>query len=205
MIKAILFDFDGVLTIDKYGSSSIIKYISQRTGIPLELVKSGYYKYNKQLLLGELTHKDMWKDFCDELGQKIDYQILIEAFEGTGLDAKMIDYIKELKKRYLIGMITDNKIDRIEVVLTANHLEEFFDVVAISADVHSRKDNQPIFQYALDKLCVQATECIFVDNTADNLLLPKEIGMKTILFDDESRDIEAFRESINVILNYGCM
>lgn len=59
MIKAILFDFDGVLTIDKAGSTTITNYISQKTGISLDLVKSCYYKYNKRLLYGEISHEDM--------------------------------------------------------------------------------------------------------------------------------------------------
>ena len=48
MIKAVLFDFDGVLTIDKTGSATITNYISNTCGIPLENVKSCYYKFNKK-------------------------------------------------------------------------------------------------------------------------------------------------------------
>lgn len=40
MIKAILFDFDGVLTIDKTGSQSIIKFIADKSGIPLDIIKT---------------------------------------------------------------------------------------------------------------------------------------------------------------------
>ena len=73
MIKAVLFDFDGVLTIDKTGSTSITNYLSNICGIPLEDVKACYYKYNKQLLLGETTHLEIWQDFCKSLGHNIDY------------------------------------------------------------------------------------------------------------------------------------
>ncbi len=55
MIKAILFDFDGVLTIDKTGSQSIIKYLARITGISKDALKREYYKYNKDLLYGEIT------------------------------------------------------------------------------------------------------------------------------------------------------
>jgi putative hydrolase of the HAD superfamily len=43
MIKAILFDFDMVLTTDGSGSQSICEYISKKTGIDLELFKKEYY------------------------------------------------------------------------------------------------------------------------------------------------------------------
>lgn len=68
MIKAVLFDFDGVLTVDKSGLITITNAISGMCGIPLEKVKSCYYKYVGQLLLGETTHQEMWQDFCKDLG-----------------------------------------------------------------------------------------------------------------------------------------
>ena len=98
MIKAVLFDFDGVLTIDKTGSTSITNYLSNICGIPLEDVKACYYKYNKQLLLGETTHLEIWQDFCKSLGHNIDYDILIDSFRATRLDEKMITLVKELKE-----------------------------------------------------------------------------------------------------------
>ncbi|MBQ9765573.1 MAG: HAD-IA family hydrolase [Lachnospiraceae bacterium] len=195
-IKAILFDFDGVLTIDKTGSTTITNYISEKSGIPLDLIKSSYYKYNKGLLYGEITHEDMWNDFCDDIGDKLDYQILIDSFINTALDEKMIDLIKILKKNYLIGMVTDNKSDRIETILRSYNLKEYFDEVAVSAKVHSRKDSEDIFKYVLDSLKVKAEECIFIDNTAKNLIVPDNMGMQTILFDDEERAFDAFEEKI---------
>ena len=44
MIKCILFDFDGVLTIDKTGSASITNYLAQETKISLDIIKECYYK-----------------------------------------------------------------------------------------------------------------------------------------------------------------
>ncbi|NOW05387.1 hypothetical protein [Clostridium beijerinckii] len=40
MIKAILFDFDGVLTADATGSLSICKYICKKTGLNIKMKKS---------------------------------------------------------------------------------------------------------------------------------------------------------------------
>ena len=199
-IKAILFDFDGVLTIDKTGSFTITNYIAEKSGIPLELIKLCYYKYNKRLLYGEITHEDMWSDFCRDVGKELDYHILTDSFINTALDEKMIDLVKELKKNYLIGMVTDNKGDRIETVLKSRKLEEYFDVVAVSAKVHSGKDNEDIFNYVLNNLNVKASECLFIDNTAKNLIVPEQMGMQTILFDDENRDFDLFLKKVKKML-----
>lgn len=58
-MRAILFDFDGVLTIDKYGSDSILRYLGENTDAPIDVLKREYYKINRGLLNGEYTHKDV--------------------------------------------------------------------------------------------------------------------------------------------------
>ena len=150
-IKGVFFDFDGVITIEKQGSPTIISYISTELGIPYDKVEKAYYKHNKDLLLGNITHRDMWDEVCSDVGQIIDYQVLEDAFMNVTIDGKMIDYIKELRKVHLIGMITDNKADRIKAVFENTVLKGLFDVIIISAEVHGRKSEKKIFdEYTTD-------------------------------------------------------
>jgi HAD superfamily hydrolase (TIGR01509 family) len=200
MIKAILFDFDGVLTVDKTGSQSIINYLAEKGMIPLNIIKASYYKYNAALLSGETTHQDIWENFCNDIGKSLNFSILQEAFQQTKLDIEMITLIKELKKPYLIGMVTDNKCDRIDMVLDFNKLRSYFDVVSISAVIHSGKSERTIFDTTIKKLNVSPEECIFIDNTAENLKIPKQMGMSTILFDDENRNFMRFKEQLYAII-----
>ena len=196
MIKAILFDFDGVLTIDKTGSQSIIKYLARITGISIDLLEKEYYKYNEELLYGKITHKDMWQSFCDTLGTSIEYDTLIDAFRNTPIDSEMIDLVKEFKKVKKIGMITDNKRDRIDEVLGFNKLRPLFDVVSVSADYHSGKEERLIFDKTISALSVKPEQCVFIDNTENNLVIPQRMGMHTILFDDENRSIAALKREL---------
>jgi putative hydrolase of the HAD superfamily len=197
MIKAVLFDFDGVLTIDKTGSESIIKYIVSKTDILFEILSNSYYSYNNGLLLGEYTHKDIWANLCRDVNTNIDYNLLLEAFENTLLDNDMLVVVKELKKTYKIGMITDNKRDRIEAVSEINKFNEIFDVISVSADVHSCKDDKAIFEQTIAALGVSPNECIFIDNTPDNLIAPRLMGMTTILYNDENKNIDEFKNTLN--------
>ena len=187
-IKGLFFDFDGVITTDKQGSPTIISYISKETNIPYERVENAYYKHNQDLLYGRIAHRDMWEQFCREVGKSVDYQILEKAFMNISLDEKMLDYIKKKRKDYLIGMITDNKADRINTIVDNTVLKELLDVVIISANVHSRKIEKKIFEEALKESGLKAEECVFIDNTAANLVVPSEMGFTTIYFDDEKRD-----------------
>lgn len=196
MFKAILFDFDGVLTIDKTGSQSIINYLAKKTGIGVELLNSSYYKHNKALLYGEITHKDIWHKFCNDIGSSLDYHLLIEAFQNTSLDYEMLSFVKQLKEKYKIGMITDNKCDRIEEILNYHKLNSLFDIVSVSAAYHSGKEGKTIFEKTISMLDIMPSESIFIDNTEKNLSIPRQMGMHTILFDDENRNITVFRENL---------
>ncbi|WP_155829882.1 MULTISPECIES: HAD-IA family hydrolase [unclassified Butyrivibrio] len=188
MIKGLFFDFDGVITMEKQGSPTIISYISKVTNIPYEMVNNAYCKHNHDLLYGSITHKDIWKQFCEDIGYSLDYQVLESAFMNITIDKKMLQYIKDRHDHYLIGMITDNKADRIKTIVSNTELKELFNVIIISADVHSRKSERKIFEEALKQSGLKAEECIFIDNTASNLKIPSEMGFTTIYFDDEKRD-----------------
>ncbi len=188
MIKGIFFDFDGVITLEKQGTPPIICYIAKETGLPIKSVEAAYRRYNRALLRGEIVHKDMWQDFCEALQFDIDYEILIGAFLNITLDQTVIAYIKELKAKYIIGMITDNKVDRIETILKALNLEDLFDVVVISAEVHAGKTEETIFEAALSRSGLEPQESVFIDNTVRNLEIPAKMGFRTIYFDNEKRD-----------------
>lgn len=196
ILKGIFFDFDGVITLEKKGTPTIVGYISEKTGIPYESVDASYRKYNRELLRGTITHKDMWKSFCMAVGQDISYEILEQSFLNISLDPKMTGLIRDLKRDYKIGMITDNKADRIESIIEKTELKGLFDFVIISANVNAQKTEEKIFIQALNVSGLKATECVFIDNTAANLVVPEKMGFKTILFDDELRDYSAIEETI---------
>ena len=191
MIKAVLFDFDGVLTTDGTGSESIIKYICKKTGLGIEIFENEYYKYNEDLLYGKTSHRDIWKTLCQGLNTQIDMRILHESFINTPIDSKMMELIDQLKEQtYKIGMVTDNKKDRIDDIVKYYDWNKIFDAITISADVHSGKECNEIFEKTIDSLNVKASECVFIDNQEKNLIIPKGMGMNVIYFDHEKRDYE---------------
>jgi len=189
-IKGIFFDFDGVITMEKNGTPTMVSYISKETNIPYSIVDAAYRKYNRDLLYGNITHQEMWRQFCEDVGRDIPYEVLEKSFMHVTLDPRMIQYIKEKKGAYLIGMITDNKTDRIRAIVDHSELKGLFDVIIISADVHSRKSEKAIFEAALKQSGLKAEACVFIDNTLANLEQPAHMGFTTVYFDDEKREYD---------------
>jgi putative hydrolase of the HAD superfamily len=190
MIKAILFDFDGVLTLDATGSETIRNYICKETGLDKELFKKEYKKYNNQLLYGKTTHEEIWGNICSGINKEIDIQVLYDSFINTPINNEMYDLVKEIKNRnYKTAMVTDNKKDRIESAATHFGLDKLFDEIIVSAEIGSGKEAKEIFITTIQRLNVNADECIFIDNSEKNLVAPKVMGMKTIFYNHEERNV----------------
>jgi len=195
-IKAVLFDFDGVLTTDKTGSLTTTCFLSKRTGIDLARVQSVFRNFNNDLTLGKTTHARVWESICEGLGKSLSIELLKEAFESTPMNARMLELASDLHPRYSVGIVTDNKKDRIEHLKQLHNLPSLFDPIAVSAEIGVAKDSPEMFLGVLRHLNLNPNECVFIDNSQQNLIAPRSLGINTIYFDDETQDFEALSAAL---------
>lgn len=189
MIEAILFDFDGVLTTDATGTRSIMNYFKSKTDIDVDRFEKAYRKHNYNLLYGVKTHGDVWQEICRDMEENIDIQVLKASFIDTPLDNEMLSLAYRLKDNgYRIGMITDNKSDRIKEILDYHDLNDLFDVVMVSDHVKSGKNAFDIFKRTTDCLDLQGASCIFIDNSESNVQVAHDYGMVACFFDHKRRN-----------------
>jgi putative hydrolase of the HAD superfamily len=196
LIKAVFFDYDGVLTTDKTGSLTTTRHLSKSTGIELGVVKAAFSRYNRDLTLGKTTHIQVWREICGALGRELDIRLLFEAFESTPMNTGMFSLARELKKTHLVGIITDNKKDRIAHLKRHQDLESVFSPIVVSAEVGVDKKSDEIFLHALELADVTADEAVFIDNNKDNLVAPSALGIKVVFHDDEKNDIDALSNTL---------
>ena len=205
MIKTIFFDFDGVLTTDKAGSQTTCKNIHKLIpDVPFDHILQCYRKRKDEFLLGKINHSALWSDFCDCIGKKLNITVLEKAFRDTPQNEDMIQLAQNLKKRYRLGIITDNNKERFTIIAESMHLSDMFDYLILSADIGAMKDEELIFRKALEAANCEPQECVFIDNDADNLIVPSQLGMKTIFHDHEKNDVKALEKRLiefGVLLN----
>ena len=106
-----------------------------------------------------------------------------EFMRYVTLDKHAIDVLKELHKKYKLGLISNFAIPECgRKLLDKFGLTRFFDVVIISGEVNKRKPSPEIFEMALTGLGVKASRAVFVGDMLDlDVMGPKSVGMKTIL------------------------
>lgn len=98
-----------------------------------------------------------------------------------------------------MGIITDNKKDRIDHLKEYQGLVSVFDPIVVSAEVGSDKESTEIFLHALRCAGVGPKEAVFIDNNRVNLAAPNALGIKTIFHDDEKNDIEDLLRSLDAL------
>ncbi|MEO2219155.1 HAD-IA family hydrolase [Chromobacterium vaccinii] len=200
MISTVFFDFDGVLTTDKYGSDTTNRYLGNTTGLGFERVDRAMERYNDALLLGRLSHCDIWPDLCRELEVDIDFALLDVAFRSTPMNEGVLALARRLQGRFRLGIITDNKQDRMDCLRALHGLDALFDPIVVSAAVGADKLDGEIFRHALALRGLRPEQCLFIDNSRRNLETAGRMGMATIFYDDEANDVQrlslALRQSL---------
>jgi len=111
---------------------------------------------------------------------------------------EMFALCRALKGHYVLGMITDNPLERMRLMDEDMQLENLFDPIIVSADVRALKhDGTPvIFDAALQQCNCQPEEAVFIDNQQRNLSVPAAMGMQTYWYDDSLHDIAALRSAL---------
>ena len=165
-------------------------------GIDLATVRAVFSSHNAELTLGRTTHVEIWAAVCNALGRDATITLLQEAFESTPVNPGMFSLVRRLKGKYSLGIITDNKKDRIDHLRSFQALDLLFDPIVVSSEIGSNKDSEAIFLEALNYLGLEPEMCIFIDNNRANFLAPSALGMRTIFHDDEKNDIDGLVRSL---------
>ena len=194
--KAILFDSGGVLINQTPLVNSFIKIF--KPGDKEEFFR----QLNLQaipLCKGEITEGEYWSRMASLFGKKrssINNDLWTKDFETlTHVDNQLLTLIKILKKKYLIGMIT-NSIESHVDINRKRGLYSLFDITIFSHEVGMTKDTKDIFLLVASKLRVMPEECLFVDDLPEFVEVAQSTGMKGIVFKDAS----SFKRELNTYL-----
>ncbi len=183
MIKAIFFDSGNVLV--KEGTIFGIKRYAETNSIDDgDLYRAMHdFSYWKDFSLGNISEeeyfKEVEKNFKGELKLKQLRQLILDNFVQN---VELLDYIKTLKDKYKIGVISNNPKEWFEYFSDTFGWGNIFDVVALSSYLHIRKPDKEIFEYALNQAGVSGKEAIYVDDRSDRIEGAEALGMKIIIF-----------------------
>ena len=131
-----------------------------------------------------------------DIGCDVPLQALSDAFDSTPLDGQMFALARRLGHTRRVGIITDNKADRMRRVRALYRLDDLFDPIVVSAEVGLSKSSPALFERALALASVRPDEAVFIDNDLDNVAVAVTCGIHGVHFDDARRDVNGLTERL---------
>jgi len=186
MIKGILFDLGGVVVFNHLDKQ--LEFFAKEVEIDAKELKKLEEIEHEKLILGKLSVKE----FCSSIRNKFELEkdsatlVLIweRIYEETSqLNRELITFIKELKKKYPVGLIS-NIFDVTASFHQRQKLFYFFKPVFLSCRIGIAKPDIKMYANALKGIGFKGSEVLYIDDCPEHLKVATEFGMKTILFKD---------------------
>ncbi len=183
-IRAILWDLGGVLirTEDRAPRDQLAARLGFTRKALNDLVFGSDGDYRAQL--GQITREQHWENVRQTLGVSVEEieRIREEFFAGDRLDNRLIEYIRGLRPRYRIGLLSNALSDLRRLLQDEWNIADLFDEMTISAEVGLMKPDLAIYRHALKQLECEPEEVIFVDDLEENILAARNLRLHGVLF-----------------------
>lgn len=182
MIKAVLFDLDGVVFSN--GSKISIRRLRADKEIPRGMASQiirGEIAWEYRL--GKHSAKEHWNWAAEVLGsRKLAETIRKVWLESYWLKKGMRDLIVRIRKHYKTAALSNTVAERVEYFEKKYGLKQLFDAEVYSHVLGTGKPDAKVYHKTFEKLQVSADECIFIDNKERNVIAAEKLGAKGIVF-----------------------
>ncbi len=185
-IKAIIFDVGGVIYLGEQKSNA---YMQEKLKFDEDFWFGAVKNIWNDLCIGKIKEEEGIAEMAKNLGlgEKKLKDLWIRCFkERFILNKPILNIIEKLNQNYKTAVLSDQWIIPYKILIT-KRLKQLFDVNVYSHEAKVRKPDLKIYKITLEKLCLRAEECIFIDDKEYNLKPAKELGMQTILFKDNKQ------------------
>lgn len=192
-IHAILFDSDNTLYDYKSAQLAACEALITYVGAGDAANLNSYFLLNPFNCENHLIIKYYFNDigiFEDELLHNAYDVYNSKKMENTILFDGVYETIALLKEReILLGIVTNAQAGYVFSCLEKTNIKDFFQCIISPEVAHSKKPALGPFELALSLLAAKSRNSLMVgDNTINDLVPAKKLGMKTILFKNEKGD-----------------
>jgi glucose-1-phosphatase len=152
----------------------------------LEITEEQFFQFSGQnwisLLCGKINSQQFWKHFSKRIHRDIKTDLFKKYFHPT-INQEVISIIKKLKKNHRVVCGTNTVQIHYQYHLKQGDYR-FFDNIYASHLIGIAKPDPKFYQYIIDKENVTITRTIFIDDTIENVVAAKKIGIPSIRFVD---------------------
>ncbi|MFC8131526.1 HAD family hydrolase [Streptomyces sp. NPDC057302] len=201
--RAVLTDFGGVLTTSVL--DSFRSYSARVSDDPLLIERLFREDTEASALLvehecGRMSEAEFEQGIAGRLreqGVEVDAAGLVAAI-GAGLrpDEKMLAALRGLRAQGIPVAIVSNALG--DDCYLGYDLDALADAVVISSDIGSRKPGRRIYRTACERLGVEPSACVMIDDLEHNLSGAARLGIRSLHHVDSDETVRALGELFGV-------
>ena len=193
MIRAVFWDFGGVITTSPFDSFNIYE---ESKNLPKDLIRTINSTNPDNNAWAKLERSEIDQEEFDSLfevesqqfGHSVPGKQVLALLKGQ-IRPEMVKALREIKDKLIQGCLTNNiqstegqELETDNAAISGTHQEimGLFDFVFESSKENVRKPDPRFYQLACKRGKVNPNEVIFLDDLGINLKPAKALGMKTI-------------------------
>ena len=203
MIKAIIFDMDGLMIDSERVTFECYQEILKGMNLTMD---EEFYK----TLLGKPL-KGIYQRFYDVYGNdfpiedviKDVHALMAKRFETEGVPIKtglksLLEYLKENNYKTIVA--TSSNRDRVDTILSQAQFTDYFDDSICGDEVTKGKPNPEVFLKSCQKLGVNVDEAIVLEDSEAGIQASYDAGIKVICIPDMKYPEKQYEEKTFKIL-----
>jgi len=180
MIKAILFDWHGVL--DKVSLEGLFRLLSRDTKFPIDELKIKLEGDARQFALGYFTGDDFWTHVRRQTDATPKQMTKIKDYINSITPNKELwKFLKILRKSFKLAIFSDCPLEKTKKIRRTLNLN-IFDEIFFSSEVQLDKKMLEFFELAVNKLGLGNEEVLFVDDSQKNVEFASELKFQVYKF-----------------------
>lgn len=200
MIKTLIFDFGNVfinLNIEAAQKHALEAF--QVESLSEEML--GFNSFYEQGLIST----DEFIEFYTENFPKLSKETLVDIWNNMLKDFPKyrLDFLKDIQQSSKYNLILLSNTNALHIEYIKTHVPFFeafkncFDRFYLSHEINLIKPNPDIFEFVLNENKLEAEECLFIDDNADNIETAKGMNIKTWHINPETEDVINLFETKN--------
>ncbi|WP_461033121.1 HAD family hydrolase [Streptomyces mayteni] len=200
-ITTLVCDYGGVLTnplLETYQA------FADRTGIPLETIATAFAAATRRYGVTPMADLETAAITEEQMVRRVVAEMPIEAvgrlegrsfgelwFLGRHANEQLVTFLRTVREDgRRVALLTNNAREWEPRWRATLPVDELFDLVVDSSVERIRKPDPEIYRRLLERLGAEPSSCLFVDDTEENLVPARELGMHTVHFDHTSQAVK---------------
>ena len=182
MIRFIYFDFGGVLV----NYDNVFQKVCSDFNLDFDELVKFCSQFDSDLNIGKMKTEEFWEKCIEKYGLKnaSDYNLPKWWVYDYKIIKPVNKLIYSLEDKIDMGIISNINSGVWEAAFGDKWVPNIkYKHVLLSCDLGIKKPDKTIYEIAQEKSGVSPEEILFIDDREVNLIIPNQMGWKTILFD----------------------